>query len=150
MLVKADEDEANALLDTELPQIPSTPLLYELDFDALDLSPGSPIVVSPTATQDDGFEITEYHHISLWRLLSDTLNLLQTRPELDTLENRGRFGALLTDMGACLIKKSFDEFAIAPSQGFDNDDWILDVHDLSGLEESTQPVRRLLPSPILD
>lgn len=150
MLAKADEDEANVLLEAELPQIPSTPLLYELDFDALDLSPGSPIVVSPAATRDDGFEITEYHHISLWSLLSNTLDLLQTRPELDTLENRGRFGALLTDMGACLMKKSFDEFAIAPSQGFDNDNWSLDVHDLSDLGESTQPVRRLLPSPIFD
>lgn len=128
-----------------------TPLWGELDFDEFEMSPGSPVVVRSAPVQDDGLEITEYNHMPLLRLLNNVLDLIQGQPDLDMLENRGRFGALLTEMGICVVKDTLDLLSIAPQPGFDNDDWSLVVHDeASNEEESTAPVRRLLPSPILD
>lgn len=150
MLANADKSQADALLE-EPPHVPLTPHWGEFDFDGFDMSPGSPVVIRSAPTQDDGLEIIEYHHISLLRLLSYVFDLVQERPELDTLGNRGRFGALLTDMGICVMKNALDLFAIAPQQGFDNDNWSLVVHDEASDEnEPMVPVRRLLPSPILE
>ena len=151
MLAKTDESQANSLFYEELPQSPSSPLWYEFDTDFLETSTGSPIIVRPETPQVDEFEVTEYHHTPLQCLLDRTFDLIRKQPEFDSLENRGRFGALLTEMGACGMKDSLDGCAIAPEQGFDNDDWSLEVNFASDSEEESKaPVRRLLPSPVLD
>ena len=151
MLAKTDESQANSLFYEEPPQTPTSQLWWDFDTDVLETSPGSPIIVRPETPQVDDFEVTEYHHTPLQCLLDRTFDLIQKQPEFDSLENRGRFGALLTEMGACVMKDSLDECAIAPEQGLDNDDWSLEVNFVSDSEEEWQvPVRRLLPSPILD
>lgn len=151
MLAKTDESQANSLFYEELPQSPLSPLWYEFDTDFLETSPGSPIIVRPETPQVDEFEVTEYHHISLQCLLDRAFDLIQKQPEFDSLENRSRFGALLTEMGACGMKDFLDECAIVPEQEFDNDDWSLEVNFVSDSDdESKVPVPRLLPSPILD
>lgn len=151
MLINADKSQADALLKEPL-QVPLTPPWGELDFDEFEMSPGSPIVRS-APVQDDGLDITEYNHMPLLRLLNNVLDLIQGQPGFDTLENRERFGALLTEMGICVVKDTLDLLSIAPRPGFDNDYWSLVVHDGAGSEEDeelTAPVRHLLPSPILD
>ena len=151
MLAKTDESQADSLLYEEPPQSPSSPLWYEFDTDVRETSPGSPIIGRPETPQVDEFEVTEYHNTPLQCLLDRTFDLIQKQPEFDSLDNCGRFGALLTEMGACGMKDSLDECAISPEHEFDNDDWSLEVNFVSDSEEeSNMPVRRLLPSPILD
>ncbi|BCR86982.1 uncharacterized protein ACHE_30969S [Aspergillus chevalieri] len=151
MLANVDKSQADALIEKPL-QAPLTPLWAELNFDEFETSPGSPVVLHSAPLQDDGLETTEYHHAPLLCLLNNVLDLVQEQPELDTLENRGRFGALLTEMGIC-VKDTLDLFSIAPQQGFENDNWSLVIHDEANNEddeELTAPVCRLLPSPIFD
>ncbi|EAW07916.1 uncharacterized protein ACLA_026330 [Aspergillus clavatus NRRL 1] len=116
------------------------------------LSPGSPGIVCEAEEDHDGFEVTEYHKIPLELLLRRTLDLLKERPELDSFNNRGRFGTLYTDIGICVRKKSTDKLALAPPLGYENDSWKLTVQSESEPQtdgEADQP-RRLLPAPRID
>lgn len=151
MLANADKIQADALLEEPL-QVPLTPLGGKLSYDEFEMSPRSPVVVRSAPLQDDDLEITKHYHAPLLCLLNNVLDLVQEQPWLDTLENRGRFGALLTKMGIC-VKDTLDLVSVTPQQGSDNDDWSLVVPDEASNEEDeelTAPVRRLLPSPILD
>lgn len=152
MLVKTDKGQVDAFLNAQYSCPPiSSPVLDELEFEEIDLEdPGSP-TVKPAAIEDDGYEITENHHFPLRRLLSRTYRLIQDQPELDTLENRSRFGNLLADLGVCARDPPLDEFETVQEQGFDNETQSLQANDFSdSAEEAPASVRRLFPSPILD
>lgn len=76
------------------------------------------------------------------------LSFFEERPDLDSLDNRGRFGSLLTDLGVRVRKRPVDELTLAPSLGYDNDSWKLEVQTHPEVED--QPPRCLLPSPLFD
>ncbi|GAB1198805.1 hypothetical protein APSETT444_008135 [Aspergillus pseudonomiae] len=53
----------------------------------------------------NGLEETEYHKTPLSLLLKQILGLIETRPELDCLENRAHFGGLLSALGMGLQQR---------------------------------------------
>ncbi|KNG84065.1 hypothetical protein ANOM_006953 [Aspergillus nomiae NRRL 13137] len=53
----------------------------------------------------NGLEGTEYHKTPLSLLLKQILGLIETRPELDCLENRAHFGGLLSALGMGLQQR---------------------------------------------
>ncbi|RHZ66228.1 uncharacterized protein CDV56_108834 [Aspergillus thermomutatus] len=133
----------------DAPRTPSPPFRHRSVLQQIQcLSPGSPGIVRPAMEEFDDFEATEYHKIPLPLLLRRTLELLEERPELDSLDNRGRFGSLLTDLGVRVRKRPVDQFTIAPSLGYENDSWKLEVQTQP--EIGDQPPRCLLPSPLFD
>ena len=153
MVTKMEKSQVGAFLDANLSCPPIwCPILDELDFEILDIEdPESPVIVKSAVIEDDGHEVTEYHHVPLRRLFSHTYSLIQEHPEWDTLENRGRFGEILADLGVRIRKTPLDKFENVPEQGFDNDSWSLQVIGFNDSEEeASAPARRLLPSPVLD
>lgn len=133
----------------DAPRTPSPPFRHRSVLQQIQcLSPGSPGIVRPATEEFDDFEVTEYHKIPLPLLLGRALELLEERPDLDSLDNRGRFGSLLTDLGVRVRKRPVDELTLAPSLGYDNDSWKLEVQTHPEVED--QPPRCLLPSPLFD
>ncbi|PKX94454.1 uncharacterized protein P174DRAFT_431375 [Aspergillus novofumigatus IBT 16806] len=133
----------------DAPRTPSPPFRHRSVLQQIQcLSPGSPGIVRPATEDFDDFEATEYHKIPLPLLLRRTLELLEERPDLDSLDNRGRFGSLLTDLRVRVRKRPVDEFTIASSLGYENDSWKLEVQTQPEIED--QPPRCLLPSPLFD
>ncbi|KAI9376849.1 hypothetical protein BJX61DRAFT_5981 [Aspergillus egyptiacus] len=61
-------------------------------------SPSSPEIATP-ATEPYEFEASAYCRVPLPTLLERALKEVQSRPELDTVTNRGHLGDLLTNMG---------------------------------------------------
>ncbi|RHZ66175.1 hypothetical protein CDV55_106767 [Aspergillus turcosus] len=150
MMIQAGEHPTiDANYPPDAPRTPSPPFRHRSVLQQIQcLSPGSPGIVRPATEEFDDFEATEYHKIPLSLLLRRTLELLEERPELDSLDNRGQFGSLLTDLGVRVRKKPVDEFTLAPSLGYENDSWKLEVQ--TQLEIGDQPPRCLLPSPLFD
>jgi hypothetical protein len=150
MMIQAGEHPTiDANYPPDAPRTPSPPFRHRSVLQQIQcFSPGSPGIVRPAAEEFDGFEATEYHKIPLHLLLRRTLDLLEERPDLDSLDNRGQFGSLLTDLGVRVRKKPVDEFTVAPQLGYENDSWKLEVQTQS--EIGDQPPRCLLPSPLLD
>ncbi|OJJ38610.1 hypothetical protein ASPWEDRAFT_77359, partial [Aspergillus wentii DTO 134E9] len=102
MLSKTDKSQAAVLLyPPGAPGTPSPPLQYR-SVPQRPLSPCSPGIVTPVREDFEDFEATEYHKVPLSLLLIRTMDLIQAHPELDKIENRGRFGSLLTDIGVCV------------------------------------------------
>lgn len=133
----------------DAPRTPSPPFRHRSVLQQIQcLSPGSPGIVRPATEEFDDFEVTEYHKIPLPLLLGRALELLEEWPDLDSLDNRGRFGSLLTDLGVRVRKRPVDELTLAPSLGYDNDSWKLEVQTHPEVED--QPPRCLLPSPLFD
>lgn len=139
MLAGTEEAQVDDFLNTE---INSPPILLppssEVDLDEVDLDnmidivledPVPPTIVKPAASEDDGCEINGYHDIPLEYLLGHASHLIRDQPELDTLENRDRLGAFLTELGIGQKQGPLDEFESLPEQGFDNDHWNLQVND---------------------
>ncbi|KAF7115574.1 hypothetical protein CNMCM5793_002668 [Aspergillus hiratsukae] len=150
MMIQAGEHPTiDANYPPDAPRTPSPPFRHRSVLQQIQcLSPGSPGIVRPATEEFDDFEATEYHKIPLPLLLRCTLELLEERPDLDSLDNRGQFGSLLTDLGVRVRKKPVDEFTLAPSLGYENDSWKLEVQTQP--EIGDQPPRCLLPSPLFD
>ena len=101
----------------------------------------SPDTISNIA--EEQFAVTEYNKIPLVLILQRALELVEGQPELDTFENRGQLGQLLTEMGIGIQRGHVDQFSRVPTFGFENDSW-----GFSHSEGEKPGVRGLLPSAI--
>ena len=54
---------------------------------------------APVEEDRDDFEVTEYHEISLHTMVTEIVNILETRPDVDSYDNRHRLGTLLGELG---------------------------------------------------
>lgn len=132
MLANTNEAPADEFLNTE---INSPPILLppldennsdEIDLDEFDLdnmidvvieTPVSSNIAQPAATEADGCEITGYHDVPLENLLDHAAAMFRNKPELDTLENRGRLGAFFAELEMGTNKGSLGEPENLPQQG---------------------------------
>ncbi|KAF7595767.1 hypothetical protein BBP40_004898 [Aspergillus hancockii] len=111
-------------------------------------SPMSSGIVKPEDEADDDFGVTEYHKIPVTLLLKHIIDLVDARPELDSADNRTRFGKLLTELGIGVQRKHVQDFSIVPKLGYENDSWKLEVRSM--METKVPLARHLCTDPILD
>ncbi|KAE8145912.1 hypothetical protein BDV25DRAFT_144214 [Aspergillus avenaceus] len=91
----------------------------------------------------------EYHTIPLHLLLKRTLDLVKSRPELDSTDNRTSMGELLTKLGVGIQRKLLrDDISTIPKWGYENDSWDFIVH--TTVETETHFARRCVTSAIAD
>ncbi|KAL4987557.1 hypothetical protein BDW68DRAFT_197319 [Aspergillus falconensis] len=107
-----------AAAPVEIPRPPSLKSRHDASVPPERSYPGSPVILTPATKPCDDFKIISYHHIPLSMLLERALDLVSTRPDLDTIANRGQFGDLLVAMGV-EIRQSVG--------GSDSHGWELDV-----------------------
>lgn len=153
MLANVNEAQADNFLHTEINTPPILPPSLdevnsdEVDLDEYDLddlddivfeTPVLPNIVQPVATEADICGVTEYHDVPLEHLFNHASALIRSQPELDTLENCGRLGALLTELGLGLNKIPLNELESLPERELHNDNLSLQVNDTSDSISSPQ------------
>ncbi|KAB8229304.1 hypothetical protein BDV23DRAFT_148296 [Aspergillus alliaceus] len=99
-------------------------------YESFPLHPWSSMSSKTLKFKDEELEVTEHHGIPLSLLLKRIMDLIETRPELDSPENRACFGELLNELGLGVKQRSMDDPSVPPKLGSGNDSLKLEVYSM--------------------